>query len=174
METFGCLTVYTNATIDEDAIKEIDPDYVIDKKYPLNKTVVYKDAYVFHLDIFMKDAVVVVTEKVAPVFGELLLPLVNYLTSTIKSMCTVDVANEVGFRLTVYTPQTMTMNDNPYLTKYTNTKNIGILGEQFPVYMTRYALPFKFSKDWVIIQNKFVDEGTRVGPCFPPPFARSL
>jgi hypothetical protein len=168
METFECLTIYTNSSLAEDTIKKIDPVYVIDKKYPLNKTVVYKDTYVFPLNIFLKDAVVVMTERIAPVFGEIIPPLMNYLTSTIKTMCTVDVANEVGFRLTIYTPQTMTMNDNPYFTKYTNTKTVGILGEQFPNNMSRYAIPFKFTSDWVIIQTKIVEEGVLVGPCFPP------
>jgi hypothetical protein len=168
METYENLTIFTNASIDEVAIKKIDPSYVIDKKYPLNKTVVFKGTYVFPLDILLKDAVVVLTEKIAPVFGELLLPLMNYLTSTIKTICTVDVANEMGFRLTIYTPQSLPMNDNPYFTKYTNTKDTGILGEKFMGYMTHYALHFKFSQDWMIIQNKVPEEGIRMGPCFPP------
>lgn len=177
---FDSFTIILNSDIPTSGwdahIKSINPSYIPNTKWDTNKTIINNfrmpNACVLPLDIFMKEAVVVVPDNCD--FSTMLSSLISYLTCTIKTICPVSVANEMGFRLSIYISGThkdnVCLTANPSITKYTQTYTKGVLDETFQGHMCRYELVFKFDDSWNLINTKknITNEPIQVGPCFSP------
>lgn len=154
-------------------------------RWEQNKTLIYKyresTARVLGLDVLLTDAVLVVPLGTDLLRGGLLGQVVDYLTATIKCICPVAVANEMGFRLSVYVPLTHdecgALRQCEWLTVYNNPWTISTLGDDMGGPMNRFELVFKFDNSWNLVKNTRVvtNEPYQLGPCFrpPPPVASS-
>ena len=180
---FGPLTILLNKDLTSDSkwiseLKSIDPAYVINKKWDTNKTIIFnyrlQGACVIGLNVFLNNAVIVVPFTLLQCFvDEILQSISSYLTCTIKTMCSVTVANNVGFKLTIYANtgygSLKSYDDCELLTKYDGFPSCtGVLGEVID-YSARYDLNFKFTNEWLIIPTKKVITTTGFSVrCFGP------
>lgn len=188
-QTCGSLTVLLNSDLKGDGegakwleeCRKYRPGYVPAKEWELNKTLIYKyrepTARVLGLDVFLKEAVLVVPLGTEIISRGILEDVVEYLVGTIRCICPVAVANEMGFRLTVYLPmlheEVSAMQQCDWLTAYNNPWSVTTLGKVMDEPMKRFELVFKLDNNWKVIKNKRVvtNEPFQVGPCFRPPQA---
>lgn len=168
---FGDFIILMNASVVHDIhwikeLKAIDPKYVPSTKWKQNKTLIFKyrsdESHVFGLDIFMKDAVIIIHDHTELINSYLLQQLIDYLIFTIKNLCPVTVANEVGFRLTIYTPITHPNNfvfeACSYFKKFATTLLGNVLGNA----MRGYEVNFNFDKEWNLIPLQNPSPDSRV------------
>lgn len=157
------LTILQNSTIPnsswESEIRSLFPTYTPSLQWPGNKTIIHgyrtPTACIFPLDVFLKEAVIIV--PISLPICSLLPSLIAYITCTIKSICPVPVANEMGFRLTLYVPQhhvdVSNLNHDPLFFRYTLSYIKGVLNEPLESHMHRYEMVFKFDNNWNIIST---------------------
>lgn len=189
---FGNFTILENKTLSHHdkwmrEMHAIDPKYIPSTKWEDNKTLIYNyraptthSTTILGLDILLKEAVLVIPDHVDLTDG-MLKEIIDYLVCTIKTICPYHVANEMGFRLTVYmTPihkNIDILHSHTYLTKYNTFYCVSLLGDSLPSYMKRFELNFKFNNEWQVLPNirQIVNEPAGQLGCFnqPPrnPFA---
>lgn len=90
-------------------IKKINPLFQLNTLYPLNKTIIYNygsnDAFIFSLDICVNIITIIVPIKCTQFYDIILSDLITYLTNHIKSISTLNVANEIKYKLYIYIHQ---------------------------------------------------------------------
>jgi hypothetical protein len=162
VETCQDLTIIQNSLLDRPIglawnilIKKKYKTYNIDKTWDLNRTVIYnhngQGSFLFPLDIFMTKAVMIINNSQ----DEIIKPIdsiIKYLTMTIKSMCSVEVANIMKFTLNIYIPSNH-KNDNLFhINSYINMidENVEktILNKKLDEKMRWYQIEFMFNDEW--------------------------
>jgi hypothetical protein len=169
ISVFGPFTIVNNVDIANMAthIRRIAPSYIPDMTWPGNKTLIYNlrqtGECVIPINILMKEAVVIV--PIGSDFISIITPLLEYLKATIKSICPYNVANEIGFRLTIYMPPShkdnLNIGSNQFVKNFSETFHKGILDETLGMGMKRYEIGFRFNADWSMVPIP--------KPCFSPP-----
>lgn len=141
------LTILLNS--DPSSAQQLPLGYKPDLKWSLNKTIIYKPTNaVFPLDILLKDAVITTTQSNV---NDIVEPILEYLINTIKSICSYKVANEIGFRFTIYTNQNI---NHTKFKKYDIKYNETFLDERLTTDMNRYELVFKFDELWNLVTTQ--------------------
>ncbi len=104
-------------------IKKINPLFQINSLYPLNKTIIYNygssDTFIFSLDICVNIISIIVPIKCVNFYENILPDVILYLTNHIKSICGLNVANEIKYKLYIYIhqnhPQFQTLFNHPLI-----------------------------------------------------------
>jgi hypothetical protein len=142
-----------------DEIKKIQSMYILDTRYPLNKTIILgystKNTFIIPLDIYTNHTTIVVPKTCNQFVDTHLISIINYLTATIKVSCSWDIANEIKFKCNIYLPLTHTdhekLKTSPYIRTYPGNHKKTSLGKVLSEDHIRYEFIFCFKEDFSII-----------------------
>lgn len=142
-----------------DEIKKLQSMYILDTRYPLNKTILVgyptKDTYIIPMDIFLNHSTIIVPKLCINFVDAHLVSIINYLTATIKVLCNYEMANELKFKCIIYLPSTHKDHDklksSPFIMTYPGTHKKTSLGRILSEDHCRYEFIFKFKEDYSII-----------------------
>lgn len=141
------------------------PSYEPSVQFDSNKTLVFgcysNQPHIVPLDVYLTTATVVVSPSFTGFVDEALPIVVRYLISTIKTMVSVECANELRFRMSVYIPINHTsvskLRYSPYFSTNSDSRPLQtIFGTSLPSSMARFDLEFAFNEDWTLRTQKKV------------------
>ncbi len=142
-----------------DEIKKIQGMYIMDTRYPFNKTLILgystKNTFILPLDIYTNQINIIVPKTCINFVDTYLISIINYLTATIKVSCSWEVANEIKFRCNIYLPNTHGEHDklktSTYIRTYPGNHKKTSLGRILSEDHIRYEFIFYFKEDFSIL-----------------------
>ncbi len=147
-----------------DEFKKIQSLYVFNIRYEDNKTLLFgyqtSQQIIIPLDIIMNNYVLVIPKTTNNLFESILGEIVGYLTNSIKSKMTYDIANEIRFKMILYLPinhqDLIKIKNHNYFEQNGNNTKITYLGRTLQEDHLRFDLVFKFDNLWNLIPCKTI------------------
>ncbi len=134
-----------------DEFKKTQSLYVFNIRYEDNKTLLFgyqtSQQIIIPLDIIMNNYVLVIPKTTNNLFESILGEIVGYLTNSIKSKMTYDIANEIRFKMILYLPinhqDLIKIKNHNYFEQNGNNTKITYLGRTLQEDHLRFDLVLK-------------------------------